>query len=234
MTSLDNDELDLEFLRILYSGPHTSPSVPASAHERLSFLPRGDAKEYVKVDGVIKLKNELTNRSDAINVRDDAMKHNLDGVTYLVDTINGIRGGGKCHRDDPNENAHVVGEWTDGKPDYNTTTTTTLSSPGVVQTMYGFVKDAWAKGKYVPVVSGVFDVTESVAAIIINRNLHKTTTGNNKGLILLDIDERIVKPRMKMIDDEFVSPSIAEVCRVVAMVVQMVNGMVISPIASRA
>ena len=41
-----------------------------------------------------------------------------------------------------------------------------------------------------------------------------------------------MKPRMKMIDDAIVSPSIAEVCRVVEMVVRMVDGMVIGPIAS--
>jgi hypothetical protein len=118
-------------------------------------------------------------------------------------------------------------------PPADTTTTTIENSFDVVQTIYGFVKDAWAKGKHVPVVSVVFDVTESVAANIIDRILDTTTTtSNNRGIILLDIDERIMKPRMKMIDDAIVSPSIAEVCRVVEMVVRMVDGMVIGPIAS--
>ena len=122
-----------------------------------------------------------------------------------------------------------------------TTTTTNKTLFDVVQTLYCLVKDAWAQGKGVPVVRGVFDATESVAANIIERILDstmttKTTTttiaGNARGMILVDIDERILKPRMKLIDDALVSPSIAEVCRIFEAVLRTVDGMVIGLIAS--
>jgi hypothetical protein len=82
------------------------------------------------------MMDELMNRVDAINIRDDAINHNFDGGTYSGDVINGIRDGeGNC--DYPNGDVYI-GEWKDGKP----------NGRGTWKTPGGLVYEGeWKEGK---------------------------------------------------------------------------------------
>lgn len=118
--------------------------------------------------------------------------------------------------------------------------TTTASSSSevattdVVQTIYGAIKDAWASGKRIPVVSYLVDAAEAAAAELLHRIVASASgggVGNSREMVLLDIDERVVKPRMKMLDEVIVSPIIWGVWRVVESIAMKTDEMVIGPIS---
>jgi hypothetical protein len=118
------------------------------------------------------------------------------------------------------------------------TTTTSSSSEvattDVVQTIYGAIKDAWASGKRIPVVSYLVDAAEAAAAELLHRIVASASgggVGNSREMVLLDIDERVVKPRMKMLDEVIVSPIIWGVWRVVESIAMKTDEMVIGPIS---
>lgn len=113
-----------------------------------------------------------------------------------------------------------------------TAATTTTETFDVAQTIYGAIKETWANGKHIPVISNLFDVTETVAAKLLD---HLTSTSGGVGtkeMVLLDIDERVVKPHMKILDEKIVSPTILEVLKVIEFVVRKADEMVMKPIAS--
>jgi len=112
-------------------------------------------------------------------------------------------------------------------------TTTTFD---VVQTIYGAIKDAWASGKSTPVVSNLLDAAEAVAAELLHRIVASASgggvgVGTSREMVLIDIDERVVKPRMKILDEVIVSPIIWGVLRVVESIAMKTDEMVIGPIA---
>ncbi|KAL3815871.1 hypothetical protein ACHAXA_010261 [Cyclostephanos tholiformis] len=116
-----------------------------------------------------------------------------------------------------------------------TTTTAETTTFDVAQAMYGFVKDAWAGGKHVPVVSNLLDVAETVAANLLDSLIESTTSDAveiSREMVLFDIDERVMKPRMKKLDEVIISPTIVEVWRVIELVVRVADEMVIRPIAT--
>lgn len=77
----------------------------------------------------------------------------------------------------------------------------------VAQNTYGCLKDMWAFGTTVPVVSNALGLTEAIAAILIKAVIKKELTA---------IDQDGIVPNMKKLDDEFVTPIISWVWNVIA------------------
>ena len=73
----------------------------------------------------------------------------------------------------------------------------------VAQTIYGAIKDTWASGKRILVVSNLVNAAEATAAELLHRVLMSASgsggVGTSREMVLLDIDERVVKPQMKML-----------------------------------
>ena len=82
--------------------------------------------------------------------------------------------------------------------------TTSSSSPEVVQNVYGITKDVWEWGKNIPLLGGVFGLTEFTT----NKLLEITIQVN-------DIDD-ILQPNLKKIDDHIVNPLIGMVSPVLS------------------
>jgi len=74
--------------------------------------------------------------------------------------------------------------------------TSSSSSPEVVQNVYGITKDVWEWGKNIPLLGGVFGLTEFTT----NKLLEITIQVN-------DIDD-ILQPNLKKVDDHIVNPLI--------------------------
>ena len=108
------------------------------------------------------------------------------------------------------------------------TITTTFE---VAQIVYGAVKDVWANGKHIPLIYSLFDITETLAAKVLD-HITATSSGGvgTKEMVLLDIDERVIKPQMKMLDEKIVSPTITEVFKVIELIVSKADELVIAPI----
>ena len=70
----------------------------------------------------------------------------------------------------------------------------------VAQNTYGCVKDIWAWGTTVPVVSNVLGLTETVAAKVLDVAVH---------MDLPAIDQQFVVPTCKKLDDDIVTPAIS-------------------------
>lgn len=109
----------------------------------------------------------------------------------------------------------------------NITITTTFE---VAQRVYGAVKDLWANGKHIPVICSLFDITEAVAAKVLDHITSSSVGVGTKEMVLLDIDERVIKPQMKMLDEKIVSPTITEVFKVIQLIVSKADELVIAPI----
>jgi hypothetical protein len=98
------------------------------------------------------------------------------------------------------------------------TSATTVSTSEVAKTfdvaptIYGAIKDAWASGKCIPVVSNLVNATKATATELLHRVVVLASGGGGVGtsreMVLLDIDKRVVKPRMKMLDEAIVLPMI--------------------------
>jgi len=84
------------------------------------------------------------------------------------------------------------------------TTSSSSSSPEVVQNVYGITKDAWEWGKNIPLLGGVFGLTEFTT----NKLLEITIQVN-------DIDD-ILQPNLKKVDDHIVNPLIGMVSPVLS------------------
>ena len=85
----------------------------------------------------------------------------------------------------------------------NKSTTSSLS-PEVVQNVYGITKDVWEWGKNIPLLGGVFGLTEFTT----NKLLEITIQVN-------DIDD-ILQPNLKKVDDHIVNPLIGMVSPVLS------------------
>ena len=91
----------------------------------------------------------------------------------------------------------------------------------VAQTIYGATKDAWAWGKTVAVVSNVLGLTEAVAEKLLDTTVHMT---------LPAIDQDVVKPNLKKLDDDIVSPVILAVWKLIEPAVGKADEMVLKPV----
>lgn len=109
----------------------------------------------------------------------------------------------------------------------NVTITTTFD---VAQTLYCAVKDVWANGKHIPVICSLFNITETVAAKVLDQITSSSGGAGTKEMVLLDIDERVIKPQLKMLDEKIVSPTITEVFKVIELIVSKADELVMAPI----
>lgn len=109
----------------------------------------------------------------------------------------------------------------------NITITTTFE---VAQTLYGAVKDVWANGKHIPVICSLFNIAETVAASVLDHITSSSGGVGTKEMVLLDIDERVIKPQIKMLDEKIVSPTITEVFKAIELIVSKADELVIAPI----
>jgi len=109
----------------------------------------------------------------------------------------------------------------------NVTITTTFD---VAQTLYFAVKDVWANGKHIPVICSLFNITETVAAKVLDQITSSSGGAGTKEMVLLDIDERVIKPQLKRLDEKIVSPTITEVFKVIELIVSKADELVIAPI----
>lgn len=109
----------------------------------------------------------------------------------------------------------------------NVTITTTFD---VAQTLYWAVKDVWANGKHIPVICSLFNITETVAAKVLDQITSSSGGAGTKEMVLLDIDERVIKPQLKMLDEKIVSPTITEVFKVIELIVSKADELAIAPI----
>lgn len=108
--------------------------------------------------------------------------------------------------------------------------TTTVTKPApqdqeghfdVAQTIYGATKDAWAWGKTVAVISNVLGLTEAVAEKVLDTAVHMS---------LPAIDQDVVTPNLKKLDDEIVSPVILAVWKLIEPAVGKADEMVLKPV----
>lgn len=91
----------------------------------------------------------------------------------------------------------------------------------VAQNTYGCVKDIWAWGTTVPVVSNVLGLTETVAAKVLDVAVH---------MDLPAIDQQFVVPTCKKLDDDIVTPAISAVIGVVMGAHGKADDLVIKPV----
>lgn len=91
----------------------------------------------------------------------------------------------------------------------------------VAQTIYGATKDAWAWGKTVAVISNVLGLTEAVAEKVLDTAVHMS---------LPAIDQDVVKPKLKKLDDDIVSPVILAIWKLIEPAVSKADEMVLKPV----
>ena len=91
----------------------------------------------------------------------------------------------------------------------------------VAQTIYGATKDAWAWGKTVAVISNVLGLTEAVAEKVLDTAVHMS---------LPAIDQDVVKPNLKKLDDDIVSPVILAIWKLIEPAVGKADEMVLKPV----
>jgi len=91
----------------------------------------------------------------------------------------------------------------------------------VAQNVYGTVKNVWAWGKTVPVITNLLDLTEKVASKVVETTVH---------MDLPAIDQKTVTPQLKKLDDSLVTPVILAVWKFIEPAVVKGDEMVVQPV----
>ncbi|KAL7533301.1 hypothetical protein ACHAXR_005157 [Thalassiosira sp. AJA248-18] len=91
----------------------------------------------------------------------------------------------------------------------------------VAQNVYGTAKNVWAWGKTVPVIATFLDLTENVAAKVLDTAVH---------MDLPAIDQKAVTPQLKKLDDDIVSPMIVAIWKIIEPAVMKGEEMVVKPV----
>lgn len=99
-------------------------------------------------------------------------------------------------------------------------TKSSVSKFDVSQTIYGATKDVWAYGKTVPYVTNVLGLADAVATKVLDMTFHVDYAA---------VDDKI-KPQLKKLDDDIVTPVIETVWNVIAPAVGKANEMVVEPV----
>eukprot|EP00984_Skeletonema_dohrnii_P031698 scaffold24546_cov78-Skeletonema_dohrnii-CCMP3373.AAC.3 len=93
----------------------------------------------------------------------------------------------------------------------------------IAQNIYGCTKDIWAWGKTIPVLSNVLDLTEGATAKVLDITIH---------MDLPSIDQNVVVPHAKKLDDVVITPAICAVWGIVVPAVGMGEEMIVKPVMS--
>ena len=91
----------------------------------------------------------------------------------------------------------------------------------VAQNVYGCTKDVWAWGKTVPVLSNVLGLTEGATAKVLDVTIH---------MDLPTIDQDVVVPNMKKLDDVVITPTICKVWGIISPAVEKSDEMIVKPV----
>ena len=91
----------------------------------------------------------------------------------------------------------------------------------VAQNVYGGAKDVWAWGTTLPVVSNLLGLTEAVAAKVLDVAVHKD---------LEAIDNEDMKPNLKKLDDDVITPVILAVWKIIEPAVGKTDEMIVKPV----
>jgi len=90
----------------------------------------------------------------------------------------------------------------------------------VAQTIYGTTKDIWAWGKTVPVLSSILTLTECTTAKVLDVTVH---------MDLPSIDQDVVVPHAKLLDDGVITPVICKIWEIVGPAVGKGDEMIVKP-----
>jgi len=91
----------------------------------------------------------------------------------------------------------------------------------VAQNVYGCTKDIWAWGKTVPIISNMLGLTEGVTAKVLDITIH---------MDLPSIDQNVVVPNFKKLDDEVITPAICTSWGIVNGGVTKGDEMIVKPV----
>lgn len=91
----------------------------------------------------------------------------------------------------------------------------------VAQNIYGQTKSIWAWGKTVPVLSHVLSLTEGTAAKLLDLTIH---------MDLPSIDQDVVEPHAKKLDDVVITPVICKIWGIVSPAVVKGEEMIVKPV----
>ena len=112
----------------------------------------------------------------------------------------------------PTTTAEVIVEKKDSEPHFD-----------IAQNIYGCTKDIWAWGKTIPVLSNVLDLTEGATAKVLDITIH---------MDLPSIDQNVVVPHAKKLDDVVITPAICAVWGIVCPAVEKGEEMIVKPVMS--
>lgn len=144
---------------------------------------------------VTKFDSFFLSLKDIENERRDQCTDSLQRLhKYRGQTYDGTR---RNNNDDDDDNEVLVSINNNNDTlQLQNKSTSSSSSPEVVQNVYGITKDVWEWGKNIPLLGGVFGLTEFTT----NKLLEITIQVN-------DIDD-ILQPNLKKVDDHIVNPLI--------------------------
>lgn len=94
----------------------------------------------------------------------------------------------------------------------------------VAQNVYGCTKDIWAWGKTVPIISNMLGLTEGVTAKVLDITIH---------MDLPSIDQNVVVPNFKKLDDEVITPAICTIWGIVNGGVTKGDEMIVKPVMTQ-
>ena len=156
-----------------------------------------DQQQRVSPVSVTKFDSFFMGLKDIENERRDQCTDSLQRLhKYRVQTYDGTR----RNNDDDDDNEVMVSINNNNDTlQLQNKSTTSSSSPEVVQNVYGITKDVWEWGKNIPLLGGIFGLTEFTT----NKLLEITIQVN-------DIDD-ILQPNLKKLDDHIVNPLIGMV-----------------------
>lgn len=91
----------------------------------------------------------------------------------------------------------------------------------VAQNVYGTIKNIWAWGTTVPVITNILGLTEAVAAKVLDTTLHTD---------LPAIDQNAMVPNLKKLDHDVVNPVILAVWKIIEPAIHKSEEMIVKPI----
>jgi len=117
----------------------------------------------------------------------------------------------------------IVPETTPATTEEEVVETTATDEPhfDVAQNIYGQTKSIWAWGKTIPVLSNVLTLTEGTAAKVLDLTIH---------MDLPSIDQDVVSPHAKKLDDVVITPVICKVWGIICPAVVKGEEMIVKPV----
>jgi len=106
-------------------------------------------------------------------------------------------------------------------PQAATTEDDTEAHFDIAQNAYTGLKDIWSWGRSVPIITDILGLTEAVAARVLDTTVH---------MDLPALDSKAVTPQLKKLDDDFVTPAVLAVWKILEPVLAKSNEAVLQPV----